>query len=83
MGLNKSFFYLGVGFLLGCASELSEPRRKSSAPIHPAAYSMENFTFDKVQPSRSTNDFKFFYKNCSIDERRPFPQGGKWQCAEP
>jgi hypothetical protein len=66
---------------LGCASDPQPPR--GSARAHPAAYSQDHFTYNKDQKPREDNDFDFYYKHCSVDERKPFPVGAIWQCTFP
>jgi hypothetical protein len=82
--LFLSFVYWTLGFgFLGCAT-LSDPSApRGSAPAHPAAYSQDHFTYDKEKTGRAPNDFDFYYKHCSVDDRQPFPIGAIWQCTPP
>lgn len=55
---------------------------KRPARIHPAAYA-DDYFFDKPRQDRSPNDFEFYYKHCSVDDRKPFPVGAIWACTTP
>ncbi len=70
-------------WLLGCASSADSLTPQGSARAHPAAYSQDHFTFGKERKNRELNDFEFYYKHCSVDERKPFPTGAIWQCTSP
>lgn len=67
----------------GCASPNPADKRPLAARAHPAAYSQDHFTLDKERPERSANDFQFYYKHCTLEERQPLPKGGIWACTEP
>ena len=73
---------LVIGGMGGCASSSNEGGRRP-ATAHPAAYSQDHFTFNKPQKKREDNDFDFYYKHCSVEERKPFPTGAIWQCTYP
>lgn len=67
-----------------CASSGDNPSsQRGSARAHPSAYSQDHFIFNKPQKQREENDFDFYYKHCSIDDRKPFPVGAIWQCTLP
>lgn len=70
-------------WIQGCASSSESHAPRGSAPAHPAAYSQDHFTYNKEQKARVDNDFEFYYKHCSVDERKPFPTGAIWQCTFP
>lgn len=65
----------------GCILVNHSEELRGSAPAHPAAFSQDDFTFNKPQKERMKNDFEFYYKSCSLVERKPFPTGAIWQCA--
>jgi len=84
---SKIFWNSFLGMIVlggaGCATADSTKAPRGSASAHPAAYSQDHFTFDKEQKARSSNEFDFYYKHCSVDERKPFPTGAIWQCTFP
>lgn len=73
------FVFTGIA----CTTTSRQENLRGSAPAHPAAYSQDNFTFDKPRKERPDYNFDFYYKHCSVDEREPFPVGAIWQCTQP
>ena len=70
----------------GCATptweQLQERRDQGNAAA--AAYAAEGFTLDHRSPdSRPARAWQFYYKNCALVSRNPYPSKTEYECADP
>lgn len=75
---------LGLSLLLVACSNLTpleEVYSKSKA--HHGAFAAEGFTFDRPMPHHPKEDLEFYYKNCSLKGRNPYPLKSEYECSEP
>lgn len=75
-----------IGCLTACASSTMErlDERQSQGRPHPAAYAAEGFTMDHRSPEgRPYRAWEFYYKQCSLVSRNPYPNRSEFECADP
>lgn len=75
-----------LGMLAGCASPtyevLQERRDRNNARA--AAYAADGFTLDHRSPEpRPIRAWLFYYKNCALVSRNPYPNKSEFECADP
>lgn len=86
MGMRQISYILifwALGWTSGCSSgpQISEAERNSKA--HPASYAAEGFTYSKDQPKREAKPFDFYYKHCTLSDRKAFPSKDEYSCTDP
>jgi len=78
---------LGLGFMTGCASpsgrELLEERQEQNHS-RAAGYATDGFTLDNRMPeSRPQRAWQFYYKQCALVSRNPYPNHDEYACGDP
>ncbi len=72
--------------MMGCASSTRERLEARQDQGHPraAAYGAEGFTMDFRSPEpRPYRAWEFYYKNCVLVSRNPYPSRADYECADP
>jgi len=76
--------------LLGMSSCSSPSSRekvqavRDSARHKPAADSMDGFWLDhRSPPDREVKHWEFYYKNCTLSSRKPWPDRSEYDCMNP
>lgn len=81
-----ALFLLILG-LSGCSSKTHRERleeRQAGANPRAAAYAAEGFTMDHRSPEpRPYKAWEFFYKECALVSRNPFPNHAEYECTDP
>jgi len=75
-----------IGYLTGCASTTRErlEERQNRNNARAAAYAADGFTLDHRSPEpRPYNPWEFYYKNCTLVSRNPYPSQAEYACADP
>lgn len=90
--MKKSFIFLMMSLffviqVLGCASQTSREKveaTRSSSHAKPAADYMDGFWLDyRSPPDREAQHWEFYFKNCSLISRKPWPDRTEYECMGP
>ncbi len=86
--LHLSFFTtVCLVVFTACASPSTRDildERQSKNNARAAAYAAEGFTMDHRSPEgRPYRAWEFYYKNCSLVSRNPYPNKSEFECADP
>lgn len=80
--------FIGLALVLSaCASPSARERldeRQSRNNARAAAYAADGFTTDYRSPEpRPFRPWEFYYKNCSLVSRNPYPDRAEYSCSDP
>lgn len=74
-----------LSLLTGCAHSgtdlMIERQAKSRPDSH--AYAGEGFYNDYSPKSRDNKKWQFYYKDCELVDRHPWPRRGEYDCNDP
>lgn len=84
------FLYIFIVLALaiqGCATSSTREilqNKQDKNRAHRAAYAADGFTLDHRSPdSRPNRAWEFYFKNCSLVSRNPYPNKAEFACSDP
>lgn len=76
-------FFLTISCTSGSTYEQLQIKR-DSGNVRAAAYAADGFTLDHRSPEmRPFRAWDFYYKNCALVSRNPYPNKSEFECADP
>jgi hypothetical protein len=76
----------GFMTLTSCASTGREllAERQEQNHSRPAGYTVDGFILDNRMPvARPQRSWEFYYKNCTLVSRNPYPDRDEYSCSDP
>lgn len=83
--MRRLYLFALLFFSISCGSD---PFKRmddiaDSANPHGSSYAADGFTFRRPRILREDTKYEFYYKHCTMIDRKPYPDSGVFGCTDP